>query len=769
MKKKLLAMLLMCVLVMSACDYIVVEDGGETQVRRRAARAEIVIDIPYTGLGSRDGEGEHEIADLQARLIALEYLTGEVTGEFDAATEEALIAFQWQYGLEETGVLDEATEAALLAEEQARESAEAAGKVEGALSKGDRDGEGQHAVADLQARLIELNFLGGEADGIFGGDTEVALMMFQKQNGLPETGIYDEMTQTALSGDAAAREGLVKGDRDGEGEHAVADMQARLIELDYLIGEADGIFGGDTQAALKAFQRQNGLSETGMLDPETGALLAEGGKPNQEEPVNAPAPVSKGDRDGEGEHAVADLQARLIELKYLGGKADGIFGADTEAALIAFQKQNGLAETGILDKNTAQLLAEGGEANKGDVVNPPPPLHKGDRDGEGEHAVADVQERLIDMNYLGGRADGIFGKGTEAALLDFQDLNGLEKTGVVDDATEAALASPDAIARPLAKGVVGRHVTEVQSALKIYGFFYSLADSVFEDKTDAAVKSFQQYQYDHGLLEAKPLPTPTPAPAADEAEAPETDEAEAPATDEAEAADGYVPDGVVDDQLMAMLTDGTFEVFREELSTGSQGREVERLQYRLTDLDYLGDAIDGKFGPMTREALEYFQKVNKLEQTGVADEATQRLLFSDKAVKSDKPINKFLLKVSVKEQRVYAYRWANGDYNKLVRTMTCSTGTEGHETPLGTYRAAGPAGRWYYFQKYKCWAQYAYRIDGAYLFHSVIYSEKNEDTVRWGSVYALGGRASHGCVRLSVEDAKWIFENCPSGTTVKIY
>ena len=83
--------------------------------------------------------------------------------------------------------------------------------------------------------------------------------------------------------------------------------------------------------------------------------------------------------------------------------------------------------------------------------------------------------------------------------------------------------------------------------------------------------------------------------------------------------------------------------------------------------------------------------------------------------------------------------------------------------------AAGPAGRWYYFKKFNCWAQYGYRIDGPILFHSVLYSEKDESTLRKGSVYALGSRASHGCIRLKVEDAKWIYNNCPAGTTVVVY
>ena len=184
---------------------------------------------------------------------------------------------------------------------------------------------------------------------------------------------------------------------------------------------------------------------------------------------------------------------------------------------------------------------------------------------------------------------------------------------------------------------------------------------------------------------------------------------------------------------------------------------------------YLEGGIDGIFGSGTESAIKYFQKRNKLEETGVADEATQRALFSESAVKSDRPKCMYMLKISVDDQRVYAYKWGHGSYSQLVRTMKCSTGTTSDPTPLGTFQAGGPCGRWYYFKKFDCWAQYAYRINGPYLFHSVLYSEKDTATLRQSSVNNLGRRASHGCVRLSVEDAKWIYNNCPAGTTVKVY
>ena len=51
----------------------------------------------------------------------------------------------------------------------------------------------------------------------------------------------------------------------------------------------------------------------------------------------------------------------------------------------------------------------------------------------------------------------------------------------------------------------------------------------------------------------------------------------------------------------------------------------------------------------------------------------------------------------------------------------------------------------------------------------MLYSQRDTSTLRVNSVYALGSKASHGCVRLQVEDAQWIYENCDSGTVVVVY
>lgn len=99
-----------------------------------------------------------------------------------------------------------------------------------------------------------------------------------------------------------------------------------------------------------------------------------------------------------------------------------------------------------------------------------------------------------------------------------------------------------------------------------------------------------------------------------------------------------------------------------------------------------------------------------------------------------------------------------------VKAFICSTGAA---TPLGTHYIA-KKWRWQALMG-GVYGQYCSQIDGDILFHSVPY---NSIDIYDLSVYMynqLGTQASHGCVRLTVADAKWIYDNCPWGTEVEVY
>ena len=143
-----------------------------------------------------------------------------------------------------------------------------------------------------------------------------------------------------------------------------------------------------------------------------------------------------------------------------------------------------------------------------------------------------------------------------------------------------------------------------------------------------------------------------------------------------------------------------------------------------------------------------------------------RQLFSAAALPSEEYVFPYKIIVDIGDQRVYVGKWNGSSYKDLVKKFKCSTGKDHTPTPTGTYQAGGRAGgEWYYFKDFNCYAKWATRIVGGILFHSVTYNSHKRPS---GSVSGLGRKASHGCIRLSVENAKWIYDNCPRGTTVVI-
>lgn len=123
----------------------------------------------------------------------------------------------------------------------------------------------------------------------------------------------------------------------------------------------------------------------------------------------------------------------------------------------------------------------------------------------------------------------------------------------------------------------------------------------------------------------------------------------------------------------------------------------------------------------------------------------------------------YRVEVSLSEQRVRVYR--DGE---LLREMIASTGAPDTPTPTGRFRIEN-RGEWFYSPKYqqgaKWWVSFYGR--GKYLFHSVPMDARQQ--IIAAEADKLGQPASHGCVRLSLEDAFWFYQTVPEGTPVDIY
>ena len=106
----------------------------------------------------------------------------------------------------------------------------------------------------------------------------------------------------------------------------------------------------------------------------------------------------------------------------------------------------------------------------------------------------------------------------------------------------------------------------------------------------------------------------------------------------------------------------------------------------------------------------------------------------------------------------------NGQYTRPYLSMVCSahrytiTGVFRTREKYNWHTLVGPS-----------YGQYCTRIFKGILFHSVPYNTAHKYDLMYDEYNKLGTCASHGCIRLAVNDSKWIFDNCRSGTITVIY
>ncbi len=105
-----------------------------------------------------------------------------------------------------------------------------------------------------------------------------------------------------------------------------------------------------------------------------------------------------------------------------------------------------------------------------------------------------------------------------------------------------------------------------------------------------------------------------------------------------------------------------------------------------------------------------------------------------------------------------------GQRFKPYKAFVCSVGKS---TPIGKFRIYQKL-RWHALVD-STYGQYCTRFVGSFLFHSVWYYRPNPASLANKEYNKLGTTASHGCVRLCVRDAKWIYDNCSAGTVVEVY
>ncbi len=298
----------------------------------------------------------------------------------------------------------------------------------------------------------------------------------------------------------------------------VTAVQTELKDKGYDPGGVDGFYGPKTEAAVKAFQKARGLEVDGIVGPKTWEALFDKTETNPDPPEEPAAEYTRLLRYVTPVLMVGeDVRAVQVALKAAGFDPkgiDGSYGRNTEAAVKAFQKADGLEVDGIVGPLTWQALM-GREDDEPEVPEEPDspevpdkpevkytrllkltdPYMKGDD-------VKAVQAALKAAGFDPKGTDGTFGPNTEAAVKAYQKANDLEADGIVGPITWAKLMGDTTLELPEVKYtrllkladpyMKGDDVKAVQVALEAAGFDPKGTDGAFGPNTEAAVKAYQK-------------------------------------------------------------------------------------------------------------------------------------------------------------------------------------------------------------------------------------------------------------------------------------
>ena len=316
----------------------------------------------------------------------------------------------------------------------------------------------------------------------------------------------------------------------------VRNLQSKLKALGFYKGTVDGDFGEATEKAVKAFQKQYGLTVDGKVGSATMAKLQTAKatvKPTVSPTPKATATPSYSTntylRNGNSGKQVKQMQERLISLGYLLGKATSNFDNATEAGVIAFQRRNTSYADGVAGPETLKALYSSSAKKASSAAGI---IGISLKEGSSEKAaVRLLQQKLKSLGYYKGSVDGSFGSGTSDAVKAFQQKHGLTADGVAGGGTlnrlfsssaksATATATPRPTAKPtlrpsptpipdniyvkvtpapgnlyatLRRGMYGTPVEDLQKALRNQGYFTGKADGYFGEDTENAVKTFQRY------------------------------------------------------------------------------------------------------------------------------------------------------------------------------------------------------------------------------------------------------------------------------------
>ena len=367
----------------------------------------------------RPGDKGAAVKEAQTWLKAYGYYTGKIDGVYGTTTTKAVRHFQQNNGLEMDGKIGSKTRSILVS----------GGAVLASAAPAPADPVPTDNTATIKAAqtlLKQYGYYGGKISGKMDDATKEAVTNFQRYNGLSKTGKLDADTLAKLTGTEVVKAPITN--KETANKEDVKHVQERLAYYGYYTMKVDGLYGAGTIAAVKAFQKANGITVDGAVGKETLAKL------DSTDAVSKQTASDKNTLDdlpvlrkGDKNKSVKKVQTLLAAAGYYTGKIDGEYAGDIIKAVKAYQAANGLEADGKVGPNTwAKLL--GIDISK---VYPPKPEKADDgvlRPGDEGDNVKVLQQKLVNLGYK-LKVDGKYGEKTTNAVRRFQKANDLKEDG----------------------------------------------------------------------------------------------------------------------------------------------------------------------------------------------------------------------------------------------------------------------------------------------------------------------------------------------------